>query len=148
MDEILKKLYEQGPEVALLAIILIKLFESQLAIFVPQAVKDYFAERAKLKADQQEHEQSIRQSKANLDRLKEMSQLSSLSFTEEQLTQMASETQTQLVEANTFIRQLVNDKLDIILEKQNRILEKLSLLLIELRKRKCQADSEDTQVIK
>jgi hypothetical protein len=125
MDEIINRLADQWPEMTLLAIILIKLFQSQLAVFVPQVVKDFFSNRAALKKDQQEHEQSIRRSEANLARLKEMSQLSSLSFTEEQLTQLTAETQVQLNEANSFIRQLASEKLDIIIEKLDMILAEL-----------------------
>ncbi len=66
--------------------------------------------------DRQEHSQDTEKSGLQFERLKTLSHLSSLSFTEEQLTQMTAETQVQLNEANTFIRQLVNQKLDIIIE--------------------------------
>ena len=133
MDEILKIANEYGWQIALV-VAMIKIFQPQLAVFVPQVVKDYFSSKAKLKADQQEHEQELRQAESNLARLKEMSQLSSLSFTEEQLTQLTAETQVQLNEANSFIRQLVSEKLDMILERQGLILTELRRL-IELKKK-------------
>lgn len=133
MDEILKIANEYGWQIALV-VAMIKIFQPQLAVFVPQVVKDYFSSKAKLKADQQEHEQELRQAEWNLTRLEEMSRLASLSFTEEQLTQLTAETQIQLNEANSFIRQLVSEKLDIIIEKQNMILIELRRL-IELKKK-------------
>lgn len=134
MDEFINMYGDRWPEITFAIIIFAKLFQSQLAIFVPSFIKDHFSNRAKLKADQQEHEQSLRQAESNLTRLREMSQLSSLSFTEEQLTQLTAETQVQLNEANSFIRQLVSEKLDMILEKQNMILVELRRLIELIKK--------------
>lgn len=129
MDEILKIAAERWPEMSLLAVILIKLFSSQLAVFVPQAIKDYFNNKAMLKADQQEHDQAIRKEQAKLRHLKEMSEMSSSRFIEDQLTQMTAETQVQLIEANNYIRTEVSQKLDMILEKQSMILAELRRLI-------------------
>jgi hypothetical protein len=110
-------LAEDWPIFSLLTIIIVRLFQSQLAAFLPKALQDHFSNKARLEADQQEHEQTVRQAEMNLVKLKELSQLSSLSFTEEQLTQLTAETQVQLNEANSFVRGIISDKLDILLER-------------------------------
>jgi hypothetical protein len=125
MDEILKIAAERWPEMSLLAVILIKLFSSQLAVFVPQVVKDYFNNKARLRADQQEHDQAIRKEQTKFELLEKMSDMSSSRFIEDQLTQMTAETQVQLITANDYIRTEVSQKLDMVLEKQNMILAEL-----------------------
>jgi hypothetical protein len=112
VEEILGRLSQDWPIFSLLAVLLIKAFQSQLSFLVPEAVKNYF----QMSRDRQEHVQETEKSILEFERLKELSQLSSLSFTEEQLTQLTAETQTQLNEANSFIRQLVSQKLDIVIE--------------------------------
>jgi hypothetical protein len=109
----------------LFALILVKLFQSQIVSFLPDTLKKHFDTREQLKLDQQEHEQAKQLAEMNLLKLREMSQLSSLSFTEEQITQLTAETQTQLQEANSFIRQSVSDKLDILIEGQRFILREI-----------------------
>lgn len=116
---------EDWPIFTLLTIILVKLFQSQIVSFLPDTIKNHFDNRAELKKDQQEHEQAKQLAEMNLLKLREMSQLSSLSFTEEQITQLTAETQTQLNEANSFIRQSVSDKLDILIEGQQFILREM-----------------------
>ncbi len=111
-EEIVTRLSEDWPIFSLLTILLVKAFQSQLAFLVPEAVKNYF----QLTKDKQEHRQETERSTLDFEQLKQLSQLSSLSFTEEQLTQLTAETQTQLNESNSFIRQLVNQKLDIVIE--------------------------------
>jgi hypothetical protein len=128
MDQILAKVAEDWPVFSLGAIILISIFRSQLFSFLPKTLQDHFKNKARLRADQQEHEQLERLEQFNLTKLKALSQLSSLSFTEEQLTQLTAETQVQLNEANTFIRQLVSDKLDIIIEQNRFILIEIRML--------------------
>ena len=54
-----------------------------------------------------------------------MTELSSSSFVEEQVTLFTSEAQTQLNEANSFIRGEVNNKLDMIIEGQQFILREM-----------------------
>jgi hypothetical protein len=93
---------EDWPIFAALLVLLIKAFQSQLVSFLPGTLQKHFDTRAKLKVDQQEHEQEKQRAEMNLLKLREMSQLSSLSFTEEQITQLTAETQTQLQEANSF----------------------------------------------
>ncbi len=112
MDDILLRISEDWPIFSLLIILLAKVFQAQLGALIPAALKNYW----KMSVDRQEHEQDTEKSVFQFERLKELSQLSSLSFTEEQLTQMTAETQVQLNEANSFIRQLVSQKLDIIIE--------------------------------
>jgi len=123
IDEILTRVQENWPEYSLLAVILAKLFQSQLASIIPQTIKDTFKNHAKLKEDQQEHDQAVRMEEMNLTKLKQLSQLSSLSFTEEQLTMMTAETQTQLKDANTFAREIVSTKLDMIIERMAALKE-------------------------
>lgn len=145
MPDELTRLLDYWPEWSPWILIFLYLFRSQLAVLVPQVIKDYFTEKARLRADRQEYEQSLRTQQANLTRLKEMSAMSSLSFTEEQLTQMAAENQVQLSEAYNFIRTVIVDYLKIIIEKQN-------FILTELRKLNGEKDSgltnADTQEIR
>ena len=136
MDDILVRLSEDWPIFSLLIILLAKVFQSQLGALIPDAFKNYW----KLSADRQEHSQDTEKTGLQFERLKELSQLSSLSFTEEQLTQMTAETQVQLNEANSFIRQLVSQKLDIIIEMitslrgtQSEIKDIQSFILAEIR---------------
>ncbi len=136
MDEILVRLSEDWPIFSLLIILLVKAFQSQLGVLIPVALKNYW----KMSKDRQEHSQDTEKSVLQFERLKELSQLSSLSFTEEQLTQMTAETQIQLNEANSFIRQLVSQKLDIIIEMvttlrstQGEIKEIQTFILAEIR---------------
>lgn len=110
---------------AVLVIILVKLFSSQLVAFLPEALRDYFRERFKLKTDQQEHEQAIQIAERNLIRLKELNELSKDSFTSEQATALTSELQVQLNTANDFIMRIVSDKLDIVIEKLDFVLREL-----------------------
>lgn len=145
MDDILVRLSEDWPIFSLLIILLVKAFQSQLGALVPDALKNYW----KMSADRQEHSQDTEKSTFDFERLKTLSQLSSLSFTEEQLTQMTAETQVQLNEANTFIRQLVSQKLDIIIEMvttlrgtQGEIKEIQTFILAEVR-----GDNTDGQEI-
>jgi hypothetical protein len=137
MEDILSRLSQDWPVFSLLAILLIKAFQSQLAFLVPEAIRNYFT----LAKDKQEHVQETEKSILEFERLKQLSQLSSLSFTEEQLTQLTAETQTQLNEANSFIRQLVNQKLDIVIELltalrgvQSEIKDTQIFILDEMRK--------------
>jgi hypothetical protein len=137
MEDILSRLSQDWPVFSLLAILLIKAFQSQLAFLVPEAIRNYFS----LAKDKQEHVQETEKSILEFERLKQLSQLSSLSFTEEQLTQLTAETQTQLNEANSFIRQLVNQKLDIVIELltalrgvQSEIKDTQIFILDEMRK--------------
>jgi len=136
MDDILVRLSEDWPIFSLLIFLLVKAFQTQLAALIPTALKNYW----KLSADRQEHSQDTEKSVLQFKRLKELSHLSSLSFTEEQLTQMTAETQLQLNEANSFIRQLVSQKLDIIIElitslrgTQGEIKEIQTFILAEIR---------------
>lgn len=136
MDDIVTRLSEDWPIFSLLVILLAKVFQAQLGALIPAALKNYW----KMSADRQEHPQDTEKSVLQFDRLKELSQLSSLSFTEEQLTQMTAETQIQLNEANTFIRQLVSQKLDIIIEMitslrgaQSEIKDIQAFILAEIR---------------
>lgn len=136
MDDIVTRLSEDWPIFSLLVILLAKVFQAQLGALIPAALKNYW----KMSADRQEHSQDTEKSVLQFDRLKELSQLSSLSFTEEQLTQMTAETQIQLNEANTFIRQLVSQKLDIIIEMitslrgaQSEIKDIQAFILAEIR---------------
>lgn len=130
------RLSEDWPIFSLLILLLVKVFQAQLASLIPDTLKNYW----KMSADRQEHTQDTEKSVLQLERLKELSQLSSLSFTEEQLTQMTAETQVQLNEANSFIRQLVSQKLDIIIElvttlrgTQGEIKEIQTFILAEVR---------------
>lgn len=107
---------------------MIKLFSSQLISFLPDTISKHFDAKEKLRQDQQDHEQAKQLAEMNLLKLREMSQLSSLSFTEEQITQLTAETQTQLNEANSFIRQTVSDKLDILIEGQRFLLREMRYL--------------------
>lgn len=139
MESVLARLSEDWPLFSLLAILLIKAFQSQLAFLVPAAIKNFF----QMSRDRQEHEQETEKSVLEFERLKELSQLSSLSFTEEQLTQLTAETQTQLNEANSFIRQLVSQKLDIVIEllttlrgTQSEMNDTQSFILDEIKKGK------------
>lgn len=136
MDDILLRISKDWPIFSLLIILLVKAFQSQLGALIPAALKNYW----KLSADRQEHSQDTEKSGLQFERLKELSQLSSLSFTEEQLTQMTAETQVQLNEANSFIRQLVSQKLDIIIEMitslrgtQSEIKDIQAFILAEIR---------------
>lgn len=136
MDDILLRLSEDWPIFSLLIILLAKVFQAQLGALIPAALKNYW----RMSADRQEHTQDTEKSGLQFERLKELSQLSSLSFTEEQLTQMTAETQIQLNEANTFIRQLVSQKLDILIEMattlrgtQGEIKEIQTFILAEIR---------------
>ena len=140
MDAIIAKLAEDWPIYTLAAVILIKLFQSELIGFLPKAVQQHFSAKAKMLADQQEHQQTIDDAEMNLAKFKQLSQLSSLSFTEEQLTQLTAETQVQLNEANSFVRGIVSDKLDMILEKIGTLKEVMyevketqSFILYEIR---------------
>lgn len=109
----------------MLIIILVKLFSSQLIAFLPQALQDYFRERFKLRADQQDHEQAIQIAEQNLLRIKQLSELSKDSFTSEQATALTAELQEQLNTLTDFLLRTVNDKLDILIEKQDFILREL-----------------------
>ncbi len=136
MDDIVTRLSEDWPIFSLLIILLAKVFQAQLGALIPAALKNYW----KMSADRQEHTQDTEKSGLQFERLKTLSQLSSLSFTEEQLTQMTAETQVQLNEANTFIRQLVSQKLDILIEMattlrgtQGEIKEIQTFILAEIR---------------
>jgi hypothetical protein len=119
MEAIIAKLSEDWPVFSMMALILLNLFRSQIGQLLPKTIQDYFGAKAKMKADEQEHQQAIAETEMNLAKFKELSQLSSLSFTEEQLTQLTAETQVQLNEANSFVRGIVNSKLDMVLEKIN-----------------------------
>ncbi len=141
MDDILLRISEDWPIFSVLIFLLANVFKTQLGALIPSAFKNYW----KMSKDRQEHSQDTEKSVLQFKRLKELSQLSSLSFTEEQLTQMTAETQVQLNEANSFIRQLVSQKLDIIIEMitslrgtQGEIKEIQTFILSEIR-----SDDED-----
>lgn len=63
--------------------------------------------------DEQEFRQTEGSKDADIRRLEYLSAMGSRNFTEEQLTQLTSETQTQLAEANEFIRKAVAGDLDL-----------------------------------
>lgn len=117
-EAILERLSQDWPIFTLLSIILIKLFQSQVLTFLPDAISKHFDAQAQLKIDQQDYEQQAALNEARLKQLERMSEMSSSTFVEEQVTQFASEAQTQLVEAHSFIMQTVSTKLDIIIEEQ------------------------------
>jgi hypothetical protein len=73
-------------------------------------IKDRFA-------DHLEHAQAVQDKEIDTHRLDTLIAMGSKTFTEEQLTLMTSETQTQLSEANEFIRKNINQKLDILIQK-------------------------------
>jgi flagellar basal body-associated protein FliL len=120
--------------------LLIALFRSQIVAVLPKTAQGYFADRSKLRADQQEYQQEKERAARELHQMKELAGLSASNFAEEQVTQFAAETQVQLNEANSFVRQIVSSKLDIINERLislresiNQIKEIQSFILQEIR---------------
>jgi flagellar basal body-associated protein FliL len=117
IESILSELGKEYPYVALIALLLIALFRSQIVAILPKTVQGYFSDRAKLRADQQEYQQETERAARELHRMKELADLSASNFVEEQVTQFTAETQVQLNEANSFVRQIVSNKLDMINER-------------------------------
>lgn len=113
MEEIIARLSEDWPIFSVLIFLLIRAFRSQLAFLVPEAVKNHF----QLTRDKQEHAQEIERAARELAKFKELADLSASNFVEEQVTQFTAETQVQLNEANSFVRQIVSNKLDMINER-------------------------------
>lgn len=137
IEEIWERFSEDWPTFSLLAILFIKAFQSQLAFLVPETVKNYF----QLTKDKQEHAQEIERAARELAKFKELADLSASNFVEEQVTQFTAETQVQLNEANSFVRQIVSTKLDMINERLISLRENIqqikeiqSFILQEIRK--------------
>lgn len=78
--------------------------------------------------DTREHKQEIDKKGIEVKRLDTLIAMGSKTYLEEQLTIMASETQSQLAEANEFNRQEVNAKMDIGLQKLESLDRRLSEL--------------------
>ncbi len=113
MEQVIARLSEDWPTFGVLIVLLINVFRSQLAFLVPEAVKGYF----QLTRDKQEHIQQAELAARELAKFKELANLSASNFVEEQVTQFTAETQVQLNEANSFVRQIVSNKLDMISER-------------------------------
>jgi len=140
VDQIFTELSKEYPYVAIIVILSLALFRSQIIAILPKTVQNYFVDRAKLRADEQEYRQEAERAARELNRLKELSDLSTSTFVESQVTQFAAETQVQLNEANSFVRQIVSSKLDMINERLialreniNQIKEIQSFILQEIR---------------
>ena len=140
MDTILAELSGEYPYVVIITILLVAVFRSKIIALLPRAAQNYFADRAKLRADEQEYRQEVERAAREIARMKELADLSSSAFVESQVTQFVAETQTQLNEANSFVRQIVSSKLDMINERLvslreniNQIKEIQSFILQEIR---------------
>lgn len=140
MDEILTEIGKEYPYVAAIAILLVVLFRSKILSWMPKSMQDYFTSRARLREDEQEYRQEAARAARELNRMKELADLSSSTFVESQVTQFTAETQVQLNEANSFVRQIVSSKLDMINERLvslreniNQIKEIQAFILQEIR---------------
>ncbi|MHC4635596.1 MAG: hypothetical protein ACYSYU_10390, partial [Planctomycetota bacterium] len=116
------------------------LFRSKILSWMPKSMQDYFTSRARLREDEQEYRQEAARAARELNRMKELADLSSSTFVESQVTQFTAETQVQLNEANSFVRQIVSSKLDMINERLvslreniNQIKEIQAFILQEIR---------------
>lgn len=78
--------------------------------------------------DRQEHLQELEQKDSDVKRLEYLAAMGSRTFTEEQLTQMTAEAQSQLGEANEFIRKEVWARLDIINQKLGSMKEEIDTI--------------------
>ncbi|MHC4195243.1 MAG: hypothetical protein ACYSQZ_04775 [Planctomycetota bacterium] len=110
-------------------------------------MQDYFTSRARLREDEQEYRQEAARAARELNRMKELADLSSSTFVESQVTQFTAETQVQLNEANSFVRQIVSSKLDMINERLvslreniNQIKEIQAFILQEIRGNNSEAE--------
>jgi len=147
MDQILTEIGKEYPYVAVIGILFLALFRSKIVSWMPKSVQDYFSSRAKLQSDEQEYRQEAERAARELDRIKELADLSSSTFVESQVTQFTAETQVQLNEANSFVRQIVSSKLDMINERLiglreniNQIKEIQSFILQEIRRNDTEAE--------
>lgn len=117
LDPILAELSKEYPYVGVIIILFVALFRSQIVAILPKTAQGYFADRAKLRTDEQEYRQEAERAARELEKFKELAGLSASNFVEEQVTQFTAETQVQLNEANSFVRQIVSSKLDMISER-------------------------------
>jgi len=140
MEQILAELGKEYPYVVVIVILLIAVFRSRIIAILPKAAQGYLADRAKLRADEQEYRQEVERAAREVKRLKDLAELSTSTFVESQVTQFAAETQVQLNESNSFVRQIVSGKIDMISERLitlgehiNQIKEIQSFILQEMR---------------
>lgn len=110
---LLQQALDDWPTTTLIAVgvvVLIKQFWPQLSPMLPSAMKNYF----ELRKAEQVHDLEVEKQNANTTQMKELSQLNALYHRESQITEMTSEVQSQLSEANSYIRKIVLAKLDTI----------------------------------
>lgn len=94
MDELLASIPATWPLWLVTIMVFIKAFRRELATFVPAAVREHFAHLAKLRADQQEHEQEMKEASA------------------EALAQQAVSAQMQLIYVNEHLVKFITSQID------------------------------------